>query len=102
VFLAASLRSDRRAAAVVVLGASAALLGLGVLGGLYVHDTKAAEGRSQKDKEATFAIMKAIAEARERPGSAAAREVEELVRKEHACQKALSQCSGSPAPSPSR
>lgn len=91
-FVSASTRSDRRAAAVVVTAASVVLVGLGLLGGLYVHDTKAADQRAEQQKQEAFKVMKVLTEARDQPQAERIREVEGLVAKEHACQKELAKC----------
>jgi eukaryotic-like serine/threonine-protein kinase len=93
-FVAASTKSERRATAGVITGASVVLVGLGVLGGLYVRDTRTADRRSEAQKQEAFKVMKVLSAARDEPAAARAAEIENLVVEKHACEKELATCRG--------
>lgn len=93
-FVTASTNDQRRGAAVVVSATLVVLIGLAVLGRLYVVDTRAAEARSEQQKQEAFKVMKVLAEARDEPKAQRAREIEELLMNKRACEKELARCTG--------
>lgn len=93
-FVEASRRDQRRAWGGLAALVASVLLGAAVLGAFYIHDTRAAERRADAEKEAALRLVAVMSATRNKPQEQRAREVEDLVKKKHACEKQLARCSG--------